>query len=234
MSTGFVANNSAALRPPNFRSGAAPRKDGWWKPAKVRNPNKIPVTRPTPADEAARLTEMVTRVYSSTNWWTNMLDDLPPPPPPRGEFVGPPVPTPPPPEVDLYCSSYMEKVFNKWDAIKAAAVEDLGALDFDVLVGRGLSGSLVVPRLADLLGKRFAMVRKHSEKSHAERQIEGYIGGRWVFVDDFISTGETFEETCKVVQQYARGAVCVGAFLYFRNSREMRWITPERLEARQW
>lgn len=78
---------------------------------------------------------------------------------------------------------------------------DVADDDFDSIVGRGLSGSLVIPHIARVLGKEWAIIRKPSESSHAIAPFEGTIGEKWLFVDDFLSTGNTLRETIRGVTQ---------------------------------
>jgi len=92
------------------------------------------------------------------------------------------------------------------EVLAARAAHALGAYDYDTMVGTGLSGALVVPLLARALGKHFAIVRKDAESTHSCNQIEGRIGRRWVFVDDFIVSGTTFSRVWQAVKKYTDGA----------------------------
>lgn len=60
--------------------------------------------------------------------------------------------------------------------------------DFDTLVGVGVSGAVIVPILARLLGVDFAIVRKDNDGTHGWNKIEGVVGSKWLFVDDLISS----------------------------------------------
>src|SRR5690242_21048845 len=64
---------------------------------------------------------------------------------------------------------------------------------FDTLVARGMSGAAIVPVLAWELNKEFALVRKDDVHSHGTQQVVGTLRGRWLFVDDFFSTGGTLD-----------------------------------------
>ena len=75
--------------------------------------------------------------------------------------------------------------------------------DPDTLVGTGLSGALVIPRLADILDKRWAIVRK-DDGSHSNNPVEGQIGHKWMFVDDFISSGNTLLKVKNVISKISR------------------------------
>jgi hypothetical protein len=69
----------------------------------------------------------------------------------------------------------------------------------DTLVGRGLSGCIMVPILARTARMNFALVRKDRQDCHSDNMLEGTLGSKWLFIDDLISSGETFRETARVV-----------------------------------
>ena len=86
---------------------------------------------------------------------------------------------------------------------------------FDTIVGTGLSGSLVVPHLGRAFGLHWAIVRKN-DGSHSSSQIEGNIGQRWIFVDDFIYSGKTLNRVQSVVTVYCT-ARYVGTYEYYHK-----------------
>jgi hypothetical protein len=94
---------------------------------------------------------------------------------------------------------YLESALADLDAIIPYIKEGLANFaefdECDTLVGRGLSGALVVPYVARALGLRWAIARKDNDGSHSSECIEGTIGRRWVFVDDLISSGNTLTKT---------------------------------------
>ena len=94
---------------------------------------------------------------------------------------------------------YLESALADLDAIIPYIKEGLANFaefdECDTLVGRGLSGALVVPYVARALGLRWAIARKEGDGSHSSECIEGMIGRRWVFVDDLISSGNTLTKT---------------------------------------
>jgi adenine/guanine phosphoribosyltransferase-like PRPP-binding protein len=97
--------------------------------------------------------------------------------------------------------SYFDTAFENSEKLISTAKRHLKGVDYDTMVGTGLSGSLVVPLLARALGKKFAIVRKNaSESSHARTTYEGEIGQKWIFVDDFIASGSTRERVRETVQ----------------------------------
>lgn len=89
-------------------------------------------------------------------------------------------------------SGYFSKGIVDYDVVLSAAIEDLEGVHFDTMVGVGLSGALVVPRLARDLGKHWAIVRKPGDSKHARYLVEGTIGSDWLFVDDCMESGETW------------------------------------------
>lgn len=103
-----------------------------------------------------------------------------------------------------YHCTYMSRVFTEpFENIVSDAREALANVEYDTMIGRGLSGALVIPRLAEALGKEWMIVRKPGDSSHSTRPAEGVLGRRWLFVDDFISSGETYREVCKAVRKVA-------------------------------
>ena len=94
---------------------------------------------------------------------------------------------------------YLESALADLDAIIPYIKEGLANFaefdECDTLVGRGLSGALVVPYVARALGLRWAIARKEGDGSHSSECIEGTLGRRWVFVDDLISSGNTLTKT---------------------------------------
>ena len=101
---------------------------------------------------------------------------------------------------------YLRESFLPTDILYRNAFEALDGVKYDTMIGTGLSGSLVIPRLAERLGKHYAIVRKPGEPSHAyaKNNIEGHIGKRWIFVDDFIGTGKTRAFVMKQVEEFMK------------------------------
>ena len=93
---------------------------------------------------------------------------------------------------------------------------------FDLMVGTGASGSSIVPILAYIFKKRFAIVRKPSDSSHEGRVVAGNIEDkdRWIFIDDFIESGRTLQRVKSSINNeitkrpYGVKPRYVGAFLY--------------------
>lgn len=114
-------------------------------------------------------------------------------------------------------SFWLNEAFRDINGVVDKARETLEAVDYDTMVGTGLSGSLVIPVLAREFGKYFAIVRK-DESRHSDMDIEGQIGHKWIFVDDFIGSGRT-RRTVKssVVGVTGNPDLYVGTYLYHPN-----------------
>lgn len=121
------------------------------------------------------------------------------------------------PETIRLNSYYLQGPLYRSDTLIKQIVLDLKGIDFDTLVGRGLSGSLVVPIVARALSKSFMLVRKEIS-AHATWDVEGDLGRRWLFIDDLISSGETLRATKeaieKVATRKAHATTFIGAYMY--------------------
>lgn len=89
-------------------------------------------------------------------------------------------------------------------------------IEFDTLIGCGMSGALVVPMLAFGLNvPHYAVVRKPGDyHKHGTSRIEGTAGTKgWVFVDDGMSSGKTFHHTFANMEREF-SCPLKGAYLY--------------------
>jgi adenine/guanine phosphoribosyltransferase-like PRPP-binding protein len=119
-------------------------------------------------------------------------------------------------------SGYFTRAFGDLDSIAAAVTEHV-PVEYDTMIGTGLSGTLVVPTLARILRKHWAIVRKEASP-HTSKMVEGEIGDRWLFVDDFVSSGATLRRVQAAVAdlrqwdvygaQRPLSTVFVGTFQY--------------------
>src|SRR5699024_2137307 len=116
-----------------------------------------------------------------------------------------------------FTQSYMEQVHHP-DLLLQMAVEELKGVEFDTLVGTGLSGTIAVVQLARQLGKHYLVVRKPNDGSHSYQDVEGVLGKRWLFVDDLISSGSTLSRVywtvSKISHYHEFPTEFVGVFLY--------------------
>jgi len=111
-------------------------------------------------------------------------------------------------------SFWLNEAFRDIDAVVNKARKALESVQYDTMVGTGLSGSLVIPVLAREFGKYFAIVRK-DEARHSDLEIEGQIGHKWIFVDDFIGSGATRGRVkCAVNGVTGNPDLYVGSYLY--------------------
>ncbi|QNJ57092.1 phosphoribosyl transferase [Gordonia phage Rabbitrun] len=101
--------------------------------------------------------------------------------------------------------------------LKMAAEHCLAGIDFDTVVGIGVSGAVALPVTSLATGKRMLVLRKPGVSAHSTSHT-GSLGRSWVFVDDFIGGGSTFENVRAQVEDLARRhkftTSFVGAFLY--------------------
>jgi adenine/guanine phosphoribosyltransferase-like PRPP-binding protein len=94
-------------------------------------------------------------------------------------------------------------------------------IEYDTMIGTGLSGALVIPTLARALGKYWAIVRKPGESTHSWRTVEGKIGNRWIFVDDMVASGKTRDRVIEAVENITSkekyATQYLGTFLYHES-----------------
>jgi hypothetical protein len=94
----------------------------------------------------------------------------------------------------------------------------------DAIAFRGMSGALVAPAVASLLGRQLIMVRKPELSTHSTRRVEGDVTARYyVVVDDFVYSGETLGTIISDIAEWQRSkdqnpATCVGIIPYLRMS----------------
>ncbi|UVK63358.1 phosphoribosyl transferase [Mycobacterium phage Shygu2] len=133
------------------------------------------------------------------------------------QTVAPPAPRLEKKVLDLTDETYL-RVVHKPDRLLELAKQYLANVDYDTLVGTGLSGTIAVTTLARLLDKNYLVVRKPNDGAHTSMKAEGRIGKRWVFVDDLIASGRTFGRVWDAVHIITRDwkfeSKFVGSFLY--------------------
>ena len=126
---------------------------------------------------------------------------------------------------------YMDSaLFNLSEVIKQAQ-EKLADVDFDTLVGTGFSGGIVIPALALAMGKKFVLIRKENDDSHhGKGRLLGQLGEKWIFVDDFVSSGHTRKRVIEKIEEAAVDASsdteCVGQYMYVNYSPEGPQFDP--------
>lgn len=118
---------------------------------------------------------------------------------------------------------YMDSALFDLPEVIETAKERLADVDFDTLVGTGFSGGIVIPSLALVLDKKFVLIRKETDDSHHGRgQLLGQLGDRWIFVDDFVSSGKTrrrvIEKIEEATRSYEAASEFVGQYMYVNYS----------------
>lgn len=96
--------------------------------------------------------------------------------------------------VASFGAGYMDRAINDVSGIISDMRERLKDVKYDTIVATGSSGALIAPIVARALRKKYLIVRKPEEyeSSHSGAKYLGNLGGRWLFLDDFCSSGRTF------------------------------------------
>lgn len=99
-------------------------------------------------------------------------------------------------------TSYMDAAVFDLENVLRTAKRALVDVDFDTIVGTGFSGGIVIPALALRLRKKFVLIRKEGDDSHhGGGRLLGELGQRWIFVDDFVSGGNTRRRVISKISQ---------------------------------
>ncbi len=122
---------------------------------------------------------------------------------------------------------YMDDAVFDLNKVIETAKERLAYVDFDTLVGTGFSGSIVIPALALAMGKKFVLIRKDTDDSHHGRgRLVGELGNKWVFVDDFVSSGKTRWRVINKIDEVDNDTEYVGQYMYVNYSTEGPQFEP--------
>lgn len=130
-------------------------------------------------------------------------------------------------------SSYLEAAIKDTRLTVKRAVDTLKPLkkEFDVIVVTGVSGLLIGPIVAYKLNKKLLVIRKQDDKnnSHCHYLVEGHLPankGRWLFLDDFISSGHTLRRVYNTVDKEASSHSFYGFYGYrcneFKTSEDLK------------
>lgn len=136
--------------------------------------------------------------------------------------------------------SYADMAVNDLPGVVERAQRDLADVDFDTLVGTGFSGSIVIPMMAAAMGKNFVLIRKEtdSDNHHGPGRLIGNLGERWIFVDDFISSGATRSRVMvKIAHALVEGGrlhpgaetTMVGQYMYALSYHNSNLSSPENI-----
>lgn len=93
----------------------------------------------------------------------------------------------------------------------------LSNVNFDTIVGVGMSGMHVIPDMAGALGKNYVLLRRDG----SGRFGIGRLGRRWLFVDDFTRSGGTYyfaqEQIKDLCFEFEYKSEFIGAYYYTTN-----------------
>jgi orotate phosphoribosyltransferase len=133
---------------------------------------------------------------------------------------------------------YMDSALFGLPGVIETAKERLADVDFDTLVGTGFSGSIVIPALALAMGKKFVLIRKETDDSHhGGGRLVGELGNKWIFVDDFVSSGKTRQRVIDKVEEVDSDTEYVGQYMYVSYSDKGPQFEPvgyDRLRYETW
>lgn len=142
-----------------------------------------------------------------------------------------------------FLSYYFDEAVYDLPNVIETAKKQLDGVDFDTIVGTGFSGGMVIPALAMSMGKKFVLIRKEKDDSHhGGGRLVGELGKRWIFVDDFISSGRTRNRVIgkiadSLLDTLDGSTTMVGQYMYMNHGDitaprfepfDERWI-PEEL-----
>jgi hypothetical protein len=200
--------------------------DFYWQDS-VDTAELVQDTRPTAEEQEAMLRAMWSAVDANTTKAFRSYKKVVLPPCDWMRAPEPePMKLPRPATYDgpLTHCEYFDRAIEDFEGIVADARAVLQEVDYDTIIGRGLSGALVVPGLARALGKHWAIARKSGDGSHSASEVEGTLGRRWIFVDDFVSSGRTRRAAKDTVQKFCERkrhlTEYVGTWTYQHGSSE--------------
>ena len=121
--------------------------------------------------------------------------------------------------VDMFAG---HKIFRKalLRAKRKIEKEIKSGLHFTHIAVSGVSGCVFGGALAMMLKKDLIVVRKDEENSHAQTRVEGCPLTEtisYLFVDDFISMGNTLRRVHKKIRDINPKNYCVGVYQYHNN-----------------
>lgn len=94
---------------------------------------------------------------------------------------------------------------------------NLKNIEFDAIVVCGASSMVVGLPVAHILDKDVILVRKKKDDSHSTMVVEGVRPGRYVFIDDLISSGKTLAWVVKAMKAHCEYSECVGMAFYLHS-----------------
>jgi len=94
-------------------------------------------------------------------------------------------------------------IVSELESLRSGTLLGYPKVEFDTLVGTGMSGILPLLYVAKTLDVKWLAVRKNGESTHTGTAVEGDLGKRWLFLDDFIESGKTYAWTHHLVTEGA-------------------------------
>jgi orotate phosphoribosyltransferase len=121
-------------------------------------------------------------------------------------------------ESDYLFSMFCNKTFvEKIDRAVVALEIFRKRTKFDSIAYTGVSGSLCAIPISYIMKIPLICVRKSLKNSHSSSYVEGYMGKRYIIIDDFISSGKTINRILNKVSDSIEDSKCVGILLYMRE-----------------
>lgn len=118
----------------------------------------------------------------------------------------------------MFRTYYFDDAISHLPKVIDRAKAELRGVDFDTIVGTGFSGGIVIPALALAMDKQFLLIRKDGDDSHHRGSLVGQLGERWIFVDDFVSSGRTrtrvIGKVAEAVSVSRMPTTMVGQYMY--------------------
>ena len=117
-------------------------------------------------------------------------------------------------------ASYLSCIFNRKSQDNAMrwikSVIKLYDLKFDGFIVTGVSGITMGSVAARTLRKDLVVCRKRNDDKHSYYYVENYKPNkRYVFLDDLIATGDTYERVCNQMEEIHKQLV------------ELKWIPKD-------
>ena len=118
-------------------------------------------------------------------------------------------------QTQSFHTSYMETLFREPEKIvrRLRNLQERG-VEFDTIVGTGISGLIPLKQAADELGIHWLAVRKPGENSHSGSLLTGEIGDKWLMVDDFMQSGATVKRVVEAITRAGVKSQFVGLLQY--------------------
>ena len=101
----------------------------------------------------------------------------------------------------------------KLKKLAEVAVKTLNTMSdkYDTLVFCGISGAIIGPMVALVVGKEMVLVRKKGDIRHSGHDVAGYSSPKkYIIIDDFVDSGATATHIQKEMYKFQPKAECLG------------------------